>query len=512
MPTGTTQPAPGTDRAIARARAAGERYRLLPAARRAALLRGIAATLETARPRVISLASRETALTAAELSPEFDRATATLRLFASIIADHRWARPSIDPADTSPSIGPPHDLRRMLIPLDGPVLVLGASNFPLAYGVLGGDTASALAAGCAVIVKEHPAHPRTGRLLARLAARAASGALPRGLHPLVYVPLAGADDLSMMPSLIGAASGIGFTGSVQAGTALARSAADRLDALGRPEPIPLFAEMGSLNRVLVSRGALARRGPRIADEVAAAVLARHGQQCTKPGLVFLDAAPGQARAAADFARRLAATLDAAPARRMLSATVAQRYLAGCRRLAAAAGVRLITRRELPMAPSTLVPPVVFSTLADSGLQPALPAATLDALAHEVFGPCVVVAGAGLEPDPRLSPGCLATALYAQPPELRRLAADGTLDRLTRRTGRLVFNGVTTGVRVGAATVHGGPFPATNRPDAPAVGHSAIERWCRPVCFQNAPPAALPAALRRPPSRPVSGQPRRRSRA
>lgn len=460
--------------------------RAMPPTRRAMMLRELALALVGARARVLGAASRETGLTLAELAPEFDRTTGTLAMFADLVAEGSWVRAAIDTGGGG-AIGPSHDVRRMLIPLDGPVLVLGASNFPLAYGVLGGDTASALAAGCSVIVKEHPAHPRTGRLLARLAAAVLRRFVPGPARALVYVPLPRRDDLSIVPGLVAAACAIGLTGSAEAGAALDALARARRDASGLPAPIPLFAEMGSVNRVLVARGALRARAEQIAAELAASIVARHGQQCTKPGLIFVDGDGTEARA---FIARLAELLDAAPARRMLSPNVARRYAEGCTSLATA-GLRRLTARVLTKfdgeKPDAVTAPALFAAGSS--------ARAVAAISREVFGPCAVVAGPALLGDARLELPSLAACIYAQRADLRRLLADGTLSRWQSKTGRLVINGVPTGVRVATAMVHAGPFPATNRPEASAVGPSAIERWCRPVCFQNAPAGALPPELR-----------------
>jgi alpha-ketoglutaric semialdehyde dehydrogenase len=481
---------------------------------RPAILRTIAVAADAARAEILATCSEETALTPDELGPEFDRMTGTLRMFADLVEEGTWVRAAIDlsepPAEaggarplapgTNPKrlpasvIGPNHDLRSMLVPL-GPVAVFGASNFPLAYGVLGGDTASALAAGCPVIVKEHPAHPRTGRLLTRVAADSYRASIPK--TALLQYIIDPGDDNSVGTALVRHhdVAAVGFTGSRVGGLAL------DLVARQRTIPVPVFAEMGSANRVFICSNALTSRGPEIARELAVAILSRHGQQCTKPGLIFLEQNPG---AKAAFVAELARALDAAQPRRMLSARISDEYSRRCATIRATPSMTLVTSRKEPgvtVGSEHYTVPMLFGALSPSDDHDNLDRISgrqrfgvVTALTDEVFGPAAVVfASDGFDNEFFINNKALVSTIYADPDDLDNLN-DWELRVALRSSGRLAFNSPTTGVRVATAQVHGGPFPATNRPDTTAVGPRAIERWCRAVCFQNCPDALLPPEL------------------
>ncbi len=455
---------------------------LRDAPRRAAMLRAVAAALSHARDRIIAAASAETALTPDELAPEFARMTRTLEMFAGVVEDGRWTRESHTPAEANPAdaphlIGPNHDLRSRLIPLRGVVVVFGASNFPLAYGVCGGDTASALAAGCPVVVKEHPAHRATGRLIADTA-RAAINAT--GLVPdiLGYVEDDGTNSAELAKQLIEhrATAAVGFTGSLAVGTQLHRLAANR-PFLPQPHPgplapIPVFAEMGSVNPSVIFPAALASRGDAIIEQLAASITQRFGQQCTCPGIIFLHSN----RDGRPFAEKLATRLAQTPPRRMLSPSVARGFE---RAVATVAGARDVTRIGNP----TPGGPVVLLCAGSEAL-----AQFETVLATEMFGPGVlVVDDAGYDGDSMEFPGSLTMSIWFDPDSPEDLAAARRfLDVGRFGAGRIIFNGVPTGVRVCDSMTHGGPWPATNRPDSTAVGARAIERWCRWVSFQNPP--------------------------
>jgi len=447
-------------------------------ARRADMLDAIAAALRVQESAITSLASVESGLTADELAPEFARMWRTFTLFAAHIRNADWRCPSIDPAkaDAADAVGPNHDLRQLRLTLPGTVVVFGASNFPLAYGVLGGDTASALAAGCGVVVKEHPAHPRTGALLHTIArdAIAAAGHSP-DLLALVHDD--GSDSATIAKHLIHAPHvvGVGFTGSRRVGESIA--------ALGaaRTPPIPVFAEMGSLNPILVLPRAWEQRGPEIINAVADSLLMRHGQQCTAPGLLLLPN-ENAARVAFDL---LAARAAAAPARRMLSPTVASTYI---RRVEHVQALPCITQcTPWPRGTGGLVTaPCIM--LADGRTL-----ASHSTAWEEIFGPAMLVSSYS-DAAASLAPlhGTLTATLHAQPDDAD---VPRVLDMLVQRAGRVIINGVPTGVRVCASTVHAGPWPSTNRPDATAVGPHAIHRWTRPVTLQNCPQSWLPPQVR-----------------
>ncbi len=451
---------------------------------RAPALEAIASALDARRDEVIAACATETALFPAELAAEFDRLTGTLRLFAAMVREGSWVRASIDRAWSPGSaaaapIGPGHDVRSMLVPL-GPVGVFGASNFPLAYGVLGGDTASALAAGCTVVVKEHPAHPRTGRLLFQIAS-AALRAAGAGAGVLEYVQSEDPTDFTAARSLVTAAPirAVGFTGSLTAGTALADLARGR-----STRPIPVFAEMGSINPVRITPRSLSRRGAEIADALASSILLRHGQQCTKPGVIFVQ--PGRGLAA--FVDRLTERLAGAPPRDMLAPWVRDRFADGLARARDVRGVKTLVKGG-----ATASPRGARAALLHVKAKGEVPPALLE----EIFGPAAIIIELPEFDHPlRPYPGALTWTLFAEHDEPPRpWSGRHEAGELADCAGRVVFNGVPTGVRVAGGMVHGGPWPATNRPEATAVGPAAVERWCRPVCWQNAPDWALPEDLR-----------------
>ncbi|GIF25125.1 NADP-dependent aldehyde dehydrogenase [Actinoplanes tereljensis] len=446
------------DNAVAAAVAAADEVASARPAERAAWLEAIAAALAADRDDLAELADEEVGLGMPRLTGEAGRAAETIRFYASVVREGGWLGATIE-------AGRP-DLRRMRVPL-GPVAVFGASNFPFGFGVLGHDTATALAAGCPVVVKAHPAHPRLSAALAALAGDALNGAgAPAGALSLVAGFAAGSQ-LVAHPEI----RAVAFTGSQRGGLALWRQAATREQA------IPVFAEMGTVNAAVVTETA----DP---DEVAAGFVGSFtlgmGQFCTKPGLLL---------APAGLAERVAKALDQAkPQGWLLTEQIAATFGEGVLGLEGA-GARLLAR-----TPGT-----------GSGwqAQPAVLAVTPDrlrrnpALLEEVFGPVALVAEYAdvAERDAVLDvlPGSLATAVHAaaDDPDLPALVA-----RLSRRCGRVVVNGWPTGVAVGWAQQHGGPWPATTAPAHTSVGSEALQRFLRPVTFQDAPDAALPPALRR----------------
>jgi NADP-dependent aldehyde dehydrogenase len=442
------------------AAAAAAPFAALGRDRRADLLDALAAALEAARDRVVATADRETALGPARLTGELTRTCYQLRLFGDVVRDGGYLEAAIDHAGDTP-MGPRPDLRRMLVPL-GPVAVFGASNFPLAFSVPGGDTASALAAGCPVVVKAHPAHPETSQLCFDLLARAARDfGAPDGTLGIVHGVAEGAD-LVAHPAI----RAVGFTGSAGGARAL-------LDIIGRrPDPVPFFGELGSLNPVVVTPAAAADRADRLGTELVGSITLGVGQFCTKPGLVFVPAGPaGDAVVAA-----MAAAVSAVGPATMLTEAIAESFAAGADRLAAVTEV--VARGGL----------AVLLTVAAADLPPEA--------TGECFGPVAVVArytgGADLFAALDALPSSL-TASVLRGPDETDLPAELTR-RLLPRAGRLVYDGYPTGVAVSWAQHHGGPWPATNSQHT-SVGTSAIRRFLRPVAFQNAPEALLPAELR-----------------
>jgi NADP-dependent aldehyde dehydrogenase len=440
---------------------------------RARALRAVADGLDASVDELVALAHDETGLPLPRLAGEVARTTGQLRLFASELEEGSWLDVVIDTADPEAQPVPRPDLRRMQVAV-GPVVVFAASNFPFAFSVAGGDTASALAAGCPVVVKAHPGHPVTSRRTAEIVVGAWEAAgMPAGSFSLVEGEQTGVSVLQHPAIAAGA-----FTGSERGGTALARVAADRV------VPIPFYAEMGSLNPVFVTPGALAARADAIADGYVGSFTLGVGQFCTKPGLLFLPRGH-------DLDDRLAAAVrDVAPAR-MLVPRIADANRQGQAALAGVPGVRTIAG----------VAPGAEAGLLAGALLVATDLATLlehrDVLLSECFGPTsVVVEYDG--PDEALDAasvlgGSLTATIHAEDDETALVAP---LHRLLRdRAGRLVWNGWPTGVAVTRAMHHGGPFPATTHAGHTSVGATAIRRFLRPVVHQDHPASLLPPALR-----------------
>jgi NADP-dependent aldehyde dehydrogenase len=462
--------------------------RALPPGDRATLLEQIARRLSAQRAPIIARAALETGLSTERLESELGRTTSTLELFAGVVRDGSWKQIAIDPPDPRRKPAPRPGLRRMLVPL-GPVAVFGASNFPLAYSTAGTDTASALAAGCPVIVKGHPLHPGTGELVARVVAGAVRDA---GFPPawFSFLHAGGARELPIGVELVRhpCVRAAGFTGSFQGGSALARQAATR------PDPIPFFAEMGAVNPVFVLPGSVETEPVGIAQHLARSIAAFAGQQCTKPGLIFLiRASPGES-----FIERLAGEIAALPPEPMLAPRIRRRYLERLAQVVNAPGVRCVLGDPAEIKASadrvrdtraTHEKPVLLRAGADVFLEQTT-------LHEEIFGPaCLIIDCADAQQllaCAGIIQGSLAASVFLGGADLE--LASVLSETLLMRVGRLVYNGVPTGVEVGWGTVHGGPFPATNRPDTTAVGPFALQRWCRPVCLQNAPGVLLPPEL------------------
>jgi alpha-ketoglutaric semialdehyde dehydrogenase len=471
---------------------AAHEVRRRPPEHRAALLEAIAANmLELGQP-LIQLCAQETGLPEPRILAERERTTGTLLRFAEALREGAWVRATIDQDDPDRQPRPKPDVRRMLRPL-GPVAVFGASNFPLAYSTMGTDAASALAAGCPVVVKGHPLHPGTGELVgwAVVDAIEATG-FPPGLFAFLHAggqrekPIG--EELVRHPFIRAA----GFTGSQAGGMALAEMARSRTD------PIPFFAEMGSTNPVFVLPAAAAHEGETIAHLLTDAITQFSGQQCTCPGLIFLvDNDDGRA-----LLRQMSKRFNAAPVQPMLAARIRDAYMRRLSALSAMEGVeaasdpaRMKSGRSNGSGKPATGEPIVGT--------PALLRTTSgiflgrNELHDEVFGPAALVV---MCPDEKSMVHTAAAVQGTLTASIFFAGDDRPLTRrlmgvLEHRAGRLVFNGVPTGVEVCEAMVHGGPYPATNRPDTSAVGVSAMDRWCRPVAYQNAPGAVLPPELR-----------------
>ncbi|MGH9137392.1 MAG: aldehyde dehydrogenase (NADP(+)) [Acidimicrobiales bacterium] len=461
MSTGPSTPH-DVDAAMSAARESFERRELHSPTARRALLSAAAESLEHAGDELVATAAAETALGEERLGNELGRTTGQLRLFADEVDEGSWLDAHIDVA--------PVDIRVMNVPV-GPVVVFAASNFPLAFSVAGGDTASAFAAGCPVVVKAHPAHPRTSRIAADALHSAVAAC---NLSPAVFNMLTGGGDVGSALVDHPATAAVGFTGSLAAGRSLFNRAA------ARPVPIPVYAEMGSTNPVFVLPGAARARREEIATALSHSVTLGIGQFCTNPGLVFgVDLRPF----AVDLAERLG-EIDAAT---MLSPTIGARYQAGVEALLAVDGVELLAGSAGPGTPvCSLTTTDVFAATAE--------------LSEEVFGPSTLVVSCA-DPAELLRvahdlPGQLTATIHGQLDDPDDVALARQLyDILTDKVGRIVWNGVPTGVAVTHAMQHGGPYPATTDSRSTSVGTAAMRRFLRPVSFQEAPPELLPEPLR-----------------
>jgi len=438
---------------------------------RAALLRGAAEAVESRAAELVAVCDAETALGVPRLTGELARVAYQFRFFADIVDDGSFLGVLIDQADPS-AVPPRPELRRWKVPL-GPVAVFAASNFPFAFSVPGGDTASALAAGCPVVVKAHPDHPQTSELVAETIRGAAEKAgLPADVLTLVHGYQAGTD-LVRHPLI----TAVGFTGSIPGGRALFDIAA------ARPNPIPFYGELGSLNPVLVTERAAQTRADEIAAGLVASYTQNQGQYCTKPGLVFIPAGP----AGDELARTAAEAASGAAPGALLDGRMREHFLAGFAARAAAPGVR--TRVAAAAAPTDDVPQAVRAGLLE------VDAADLDGvLVEECFGPVAILIryrdAADVETALSRLTGNLTATLHADPAEP---GAASWLSRLSRFAGRVIFGGWPTGVAVAPAMTHGGPYPATTTPTT-SVGATAIDRWLRPVSYQTVPPELLPPEL------------------
>jgi NADP-dependent aldehyde dehydrogenase len=459
----------GVDDAVAAA------HRALPALAdrplRAAFLRAAADRLEAGGAELIAAADRETALGTARLTGELARTTYQLRAFAAVVDEGAFLDVVIDHADPAAAPAPRPDLRRWKIPV-GVVAVYAASNFPFAFSVPGGDTASALAAGCAVVVKAHPDHPETSELAAAALRQGAEAVgLPADVVRLVHGRQAGVD-LVRHP-LVSAA---GFTGSIQGGRALFDLAA------ARPVPIPFHGELGSLNPVVVTEQAAAERAEEIGAGLAGSFTLGMGQFCTKPGLVLVP----QGAAGDRLEKALTAGAGDAAAGALLDERMRAGFLAGFAERAALPGV---TAPVGAGADGHAVRPGYLSVPAELLAQDAH-----ELLLEECFGPVTVIARytgtAEVEAVLGRLPGNLTATLHAEPGES---GAAELLARLTPLAGRILFGGWPTGVAVAPAMHHGGPYPATTGTGT-SVGGTAIERWLRPVAYQNLPEALCPPEL------------------
>jgi alpha-ketoglutaric semialdehyde dehydrogenase len=450
-------------------------YRAVAPEQRARLLETIADNIMGLGEELIGRVIAESGLPRPRVEGERGRTAGQLRLFAQVVRDGRYVEARIDPAQPDRKPMPRSDIRSWKIPL-GPVAVFGASNFPLAFSVAGGDTASALAAGCPVVAKAHPAHPGTSEMVGRAIRDAVEAVgLPEGVFSLVFDSGYEIGQALVADPRIKA---VGFTGSRRGGLALMKIAQERA------EPIPVYAEMSSINPVLLFKGALEERGEQIAQAFVASLMMGAGQFCTSPGLLLGIEGEGLDRFT-DAAK--AALAEAAPGT-MLTPGIHQAYCAGVEALARHPHVDTVARGKA--GHNYQGQAGLFSTDAAAFLGDAH-------LKEEVFGSSSLIVRCPDEPAlaavVESLEGQLTASLHmseADHEDARRL-----LPVLERKVGRILVNGFGTGVEVTHAMVHGGPFPSTSDGRSTSVGTMAIDRFLRPVAYQDLPDALLPPELR-----------------
>ena len=461
------------DRAVRAAASAFASFGWSSRAERAALLNAIADEIEARGPAITQIGSAETGLPTARLDGERGRTTGQLRLFAAHILKGDYLDRRIDPALPERKPAPRPEIRMMQRPV-GPVAVFGASNFPLAFSTAGGDTASALAAGCPVVVKGHSAHPGTSEIVAE----AIHAAIIRcGVDPGVFSLIQGGRrDVGTALVTHPLIRAVGFTGSLAGGRALFDL------CVARPDPIPFFGELGSVNPMFLLPAALAARGGEIGTGWAGSLSMGAGQFCTNPGIAVVIDGPAADR----FVEAAKAALAAVAVQTMLTDGIAAAYRAGRDRIAGSAGVHAVLTSVCDLRNAT---PYLFEVTGAAWL-------ANHALSEEVFGPLgLIVRVQDTEQMLVLAEslvGQLTCTLHLDPDDTA--AARRLLPVLERKAGRLLANGFPTGVEVCDAMVHGGPYPASTNFGATSVGTLSIRRWLRPVSYQNLPTALLPEDL------------------
>lgn len=450
-------------------------YRALEPGRRASFLEAIADNIVELGDELIERVMAETGLPRPRVEGERGRTVGQLRLFAQLVREGRYLDLRIDPALPHRTPAPRPDLRLRKIPV-GPVAVFGASNFPLAFSVAGGDTASALAAGCPVIVKAHPAHPGTSDLVGRAIRKAVQDCqLPEGVFSLLFDSgLEIGQGLVADPRI----KAVGFTGSRRGGLALVKIAQERA------EPIPVYAEMSSINPVILFRGALNERAPAIAKAFVGSLLMGAGQFCTSPGLILAEEGEGLDT----FLSAAAEALQEAAASTMLTPGIHKSYCEGVEALAGHNRVETIARGKPGSTYQGQA--ALFATTSEAFLDDR-------ALQEEVFGSSSLVIrcpdGDALTAVIESLEGQLTAAMHISPEDHDQ--ARGLMPLLEKKVGRILANGFGTGVEVSHAMVHGGPYPSTSDGRSTSVGTMAIGRFLRPVCYQDIPDALLPDDVR-----------------
>jgi NADP-dependent aldehyde dehydrogenase len=467
---------PEIDDAVNAAELAFQVYRQKSGQQRAAFLEAIADEILALGDTLIKRCNEETALPDGRLTSERGRTVNQLKMFASLLREGSWVDARIDAADPQRQPIPKPDIRSMQKAL-GPVGIFGASNFPLAFSVAGGDTASALAAGCTVVVKAHPAHPGTCEMIAQAIVRAIEKtSMPAGTFSMVH---GHSNEIGMAIVKHPLIKAIAFTGSFKGGKAIFDAAAQR------SEPIPVYAEMGSSNPVFILPGALREKNEQIAQGLMASVTMGAGQFCTNPGLVFLE----KSEEAGQFQKAAATSFREAAAATMLTPGIHTAYDSGIQNLSRQSGIDVLAKGKvgnggLPGIPS------LFQTSAENFL-------VNRNLEEEIFGPSTLAVTANNKSElmkvAENLHGHLTATLWAAEEDLENYA--DLIAILERKVGRLIVNGFPTGVEVCHAMVHGGPFPATTDSRTTSVGTAALTRFARPICYQNFPDTQLPDELK-----------------
>lgn len=452
-------------------------FRRVSAGQLTVFLQTIADEIDALGDALIEQASIESGLGKDRLTGERARTVNQLRLFADLVKEGSYVDARIDLPLPDRKPIPRPDLRRMLIPV-GPVVAFAASNFPLAFSVAGGDTASALAARNPVVVKAHPAHPATSEMVASAIIRAVEKCkMPEGTFSLLH-----ATDPAVSIALVKhrAAQAIGFTGSERAGRAIFDAASQR------PDPIPAFVEMGSINPVFVLPGALENGGDTLPQGFFGSINLGVGQFCTCPGVIVSK----RGSAFDNFKQKLTALFHEGAPGTMLYSKILEGYENSVNRVAKTPGVRANRSSKTAAVAKTEASPVLFETDAETWLGN-------DELATEVFGPSAILVSCGSDDHlleiARKLPGTLTVTVHGTPADIARHRE--LIEILETKAGRLLFNGFPTGVEVSPAMHHGGPYPATADPKFTSVGTAAILRFLRPVCYQNFPQESLPLELR-----------------
>lgn len=461
--------------AVEAAHRAYDSYSVMETSRRSEFLRAIADELLAMGMPLLERASQETALPIARLEGERARTVNQLRLMADVIDEGSWVEARIDTGDPSRTPLPKPDLRRMLVPL-GPVAVFSASNFPFAYSIAGGDTASALAAGCTVVCKAHPAHPGTSEMTAQALYRAAKQCnMPAGVFSMVHGwSHESGVALVKHPHI----QAVGFTGSLRGGRAIFDA------ANSRPEPIPVYAEMGSVNPVFLLPTALKERADTISQGLANSMTQGVGQFCTNPGVIV----GVRSESLSQLSESLAGRIGVAEGGVMLYEGLFRNFTRGVQQ-SRDEGATVLAQSPIADGP-TRAQATLLATSASHFIEDAN-------LRAEMFGPAsILVTGESIEELEQIAAtmeGQLTASIHGTEQELAENAR--LVNLLQRKVGRVIFNGYPTGVEVGHAIVHGGPYPASSDSRTTAVGSASISRFARPVCFQNFPQTALAPELR-----------------